>query len=62
MLMRVVSFPDGRVVFHYSTKEVTYRENEEPELRIKVYNKKEVYGRLDRGSMVRDNFFGLSRH
>ena len=47
--MRVISLPDGRVVFYYSTKEIIYRKDEEPEVKVRVYNKKGIYDRLDSG-------------
>ena len=48
MLQRVISYTDGRVVFYYNDKEVTYRKNQEPEVRSKIYNKKGSYGFLER--------------
>lgn len=62
MFTRVISLPDGRVVFYYSTKEITYRENEEPEVTIRVYNKKEVYGRLALSSSLFDNIHRFGRY
>jgi len=44
---RVTSYPDGRVVFYYDDREVIYRENEVPEIRSRMYNKKGTYGFLD---------------
>ena len=47
-LRRVISYPDGRVVFYYNDKEVTYRKDrEEPEILNKKYNEKGNYGLLD---------------
>lgn len=48
MFQRVISYPDGRVIFIYNDREVTYRKNEEPEVRDKIYNKKGIYGLLER--------------
>ncbi len=62
MWKRVVSYLDGRVVYYYSDKEVTYRKDAEPEVIIRIYNKKEIYGRLAISSNVRGNRIGSRRH
>lgn len=62
MLNRVISYIDGRVVYYYNDKEVTYRKDVKPEVILKIYNKKEVYGYLGLGTNIFSNSGGTSRH
>jgi len=62
MIKKVISFPDGRVVFYYNNEEVTYRKNEEPEIKNKVYNKKDIYGFLGLVAGIPNNFDSFSRY
>jgi len=62
MLQRVISFPDGRVIFYYNEKEVVYRKGEEPETKVKSYNKKRTYGCLEWSTDLPSNLRSLSWH
>ena len=62
MLQRVISFPDGQVVFYYSDKEVTYRKDKEPEIKVKSYNKKVSYGFLERTTDLLSSRRSLGRY
>lgn len=62
MLQRVISYTDGRVVYYYDDKEVTYRKNQEPEVVDKTYNKKGIYGFLEWATTVRSDSPGFSRY
>jgi hypothetical protein len=62
MLQRVISFPDGRVIFYYTNKEIIYRKNKEPEIKIKSYNKKGTYGFLGRATDLSSSRRSLSRY
>lgn len=62
MLQRVVSYTDGRVVFYYNDKEITYRKDMEPEVRSIIYNKKGNYGFLERTTGIRSNRNSPSRN
>jgi len=53
VLKRVISYVDGRVVYYYDKQEVTYRKDKEPEITIKNYDKKGIYGLLDHISIIR---------
>lgn len=60
MLQRVISYQDGRVVFYYDDKEVTYRKGKEPEIVSRIYNKKEKYGLLGGTPDIRNYSRSLS--
>jgi len=62
MFKRVVSFLDGRVVFYYNDKEVTYREDQEPEVIEKLYNKKGTYGFLGRATDIPNSSRSFGGH
>ena len=50
MYKRVIAYPDGRVVFHYTdNKKITYNKDKAPEI---SFNTKEKHGHLDRISNV----------
>ena len=61
-LKRVISYADGRVVYYYDTQEVIWMKGKEPEVKIKNYNKKEVYGILGDSSTLYNSSRRLSRH
>ena len=62
MLQRVISYTDGRVVFYYNDKEVTYRKDQEPEVRSIIYNKKGSYGSLERTTSLHSSRRSSSGH
>ena len=55
MFRRVVSYPDGIVIFYYNNKRVTIPKSGVPITDEKIYNKKELYGLLDRSKSVYTN-------
>ena len=61
-LKRIISYIDGRVVYYYDKQEVTYRKDREPEIKIKVYDRKGIYGLLDHISTVRTGISSARRY
>jgi len=58
---KVVSYPDGRVIFFYNVIAVTYRKDKDPEINLINHNKKGLNGFLGSSTDVRNNISSYSR-
>lgn len=62
MWQKVSFLSDGRIIYYYTDRVVTYRKDKMPEIKSTLYNKKEVYGFLGRNESLRDNISSIGRY